>query len=108
MSRIRPRVGVPKSANAGDIITIKALISHPMESGQRQDRDGTLIPRKIINRFECTFNGQQVLSCDIDPAIAANPFFEFNARVTEAGTFAFKWVDDDGSVYEDAADIAVS
>ena len=107
MSRIRPRVSVPRSAAAGDIITIKALISHPMESGQRRDRDGTLIARKIINRFECSFNGAPVLSCDIDPAVAANPFFEFNARVNQSGTFAFTWVDDDGSIYEDAAGISV-
>ncbi|MDJ1009688.1 MAG: thiosulfate oxidation carrier complex protein SoxZ [Paracoccaceae bacterium] len=107
MSRIRPRVSVPKSATPGEIITIKALISHPMESGQRRDRDGALIPRKIINRFDCTFNGDPVLSCAIDPAISANPFFEFNAKVDVSGTFAFKWVDDDGSVYEDAAEISV-
>ena len=107
MSRIRPRVSVPGSASTGEIITIKALISHPMESGQRRDRDGELIPRKIINRFDCTFNGAPVLSCDIDPATAANPFFEFHARVDQSGTFAFTWVDDDGTIYEDAAEIAV-
>lgn len=95
----KPRVKLPKTAEAGEIIVIKTLISHDMESGQRKDKDGNPIPRKIINSFTCTFNGQPVFSCDIDPAVSANPYFEFSAKVTESGTFAFNWVDDDGSVY---------
>lgn len=100
MATPRPRVKVPKTATAGEVITIKTLISHDMESGQRKDSEGNTIPRKIINKFTCDFNGQTVFSCDIDPAISANPYFEFNAKVAESGTFKFTWVDDDGSVYE--------
>lgn len=96
----KPRVKVPKTAAAGDIITIKTLISHKMESGQRKDAEGNTIPRSIINSFKCEFNGNPVFSCDIDPAISANPYFEFNARVDEEGTFKFTWVDDDGTVTE--------
>ena len=106
--RVKPRVKVPKSASAGEVVTIKTLISHPMESGQRKDKDGTLIPRRIINSFKCEFNGQPVFSCDIDPAISANPYFEFSARVEESGTFKFTWVDDDGTVYELEEPIAVN
>jgi sulfur-oxidizing protein SoxZ len=95
----KPRVKVPKSAAKDDIITIKTLISHDMESGQRKDKDGNIVPRKIINSFKCEFNGMLVFECDIDPAISANPYFEFNAKVPESGTFVFTWVDEDGSVY---------
>ncbi|MEZ5873199.1 MAG: thiosulfate oxidation carrier complex protein SoxZ [Nitratireductor sp.] len=98
MAASKPRVKVPKSASAGEVITIKTLISHDMESGQRKDKEGKLIPRKIINKFACEFNGQPVFSCDIDPAISANPYFEFTAKVAESGTFKFTWVDDDGTV----------
>jgi len=101
MATPKPRVKLPKSAAAGEVITIKTLISHDMESGQRKDKDGNVIPRKIINKFTCEFNGAPVFSCDLDPAVSANPYFEFNARVNEAGTFKFTWVDDDGSVYSD-------
>jgi sulfur-oxidizing protein SoxZ len=104
----KPRVKVPKSAKAGDVITIKTLISHKMESGVRKDKEGNIIPRKIINKFTCEFNGAPVFSCDIDPAISANPFFEFNAKVNESGTFKFSWVDDDGTVYTDEKKIEVS
>lgn len=107
MASAKPRVKVPKSAAAGEVITIKTLISHKMESGQRKDKDGNIIPRSIINKFTCEFNGQPVFSCDIEPAISANPFFEFSAKVNESGTFKFTWNDDDGSVYEASSDIKV-
>ena len=108
MATPKPRVKLPKSASAGEVITIKTLISHQMESGQRKDKDGNAIPRQIINKFSCEFNGTPVFSCDIDPAISANPYFEFNAKVQQSGTFKFTWVDDDGSVYEHEAQIEVS
>ena len=107
MAAPKPRVKVPKTASAGEVITIKTLISHDMESGQRKDKDGNPIPRQIINKFTCEFNGQTVFECDLDPAISANPFFEFNAKVNESGTFKFTWVDDDGSVYSSENQIEV-
>jgi len=108
MAESKPRVKVPKSAKAGEVITIKTLISHNMESGQRKDKEGKVIPRSIINKFTCEFNGAKVFECDIDPAISANPFFEFTAKVSEAGTFKFIWVDDDGSTYTDEKKIEVN
>lgn len=104
----KPRVKVPKTAAAGDIIKIKTLISHTMESGQRKDKEGNVIPRKIINKFVCEFNGNTVFSADIDPAVAANPYFEFRAKVMESGTFKFIWTDDDGTVTETEKSIEVS
>ena len=105
----KPRIKVPKKAAAGDVVKIKTLISHKMESGQRKDKKtGELIPRMIINKFTCEFNGTPIFSCDIDPAISANPFLEFNAKVMESGTFKFTWTDDEGTVTEASKDIAVS
>ena len=104
---VKPRVRVPKEATAGEVITIKTLISHNMESGQRKDGDGNVIPRSIINRFVIDFNGENVIDVTLEPAISTNPFFEFQAIVPETGTFNFTWYDDDGSVYEEAKDITV-
>jgi len=106
-SGVKPRVKVPKSAAAGEAITIKTLISHKMESGQRKDKEGKIIPRSIINRFTCEFNGQSVIEVKMEPAISTNPYFQFEALVPEAGDFKFTWYDDDGSVYEDAKSIAI-
>ncbi|MFD2739931.1 thiosulfate oxidation carrier complex protein SoxZ [Sulfitobacter aestuarii] len=104
---VTPRVKVPKSAEAGEVITIKTLISHPMESGQRKDDDGNVIPRSIINRFTCDFNGENVIDVKMEPAMSTNPYFEFEAKVPEAGDFTFKWYDDDGSVYEETKSVAI-
>ncbi|MGC9369571.1 MAG: thiosulfate oxidation carrier complex protein SoxZ [Paracoccaceae bacterium] len=106
-SGVKPRVKVPRSAAAGDAVTIKTLISHKMESGQRKDSDGNLIPRSIINRFTCDFNGANVIDVTLEPAISTNPYFEFEAKVDAAGEFKFTWYDDDGSVYEEAKSIAI-
>ncbi|MCI4664021.1 MAG: thiosulfate oxidation carrier complex protein SoxZ [Neomegalonema sp.] len=109
MSKPRPRVKVPKTAAAGDVVTIKTLISHPMESGHRKDPDtGAPIPRKIINRFKTTFEGELVLDVAIEPSISANPYFKFEMKVPKTGTVRFEWTDDDGSVYSKEKTITVS
>lgn len=107
-SGVKPRVRVPKTASAGETITIKSLISHKMESGQRKDKEGNIIPRSIINRFVVDFNGENVIDVAMEPAISTNPFFEFNAIVPESGEFHFTWYDDDGSVYETKKKIEVA
>jgi sulfur-oxidizing protein SoxZ len=93
-----PRLKVPKEAKKGEIVEIKALMPHIMESGQRKDKDGQSIPRKIINKFTCEFNGKPVFSVALEAAIAANPYMQFFAKVEESGTFRFAWTDDDGTV----------
>lgn len=107
-SGVKPRVKVPKSAAAGETITIKTLISHKMESGQRKGKDGNVIPRSIINRFTADFNGENVIDIALEPAISTNPYFEFEAVVPEAGEFTFVWYDDDGDVYTESKKVAVS
>ena len=52
-----------------------------MESGQRKDSDGNVIPRSIINRFTCDFNGENVIDVVLEPAISTNPYFEFDATI---------------------------
>ena len=105
---VKPRVKVPKTASAGEAITIKTLISHQMESGQRKDKEGNVIPRSIINRFVVDFNGENVIDVTLEPAISTNPYFEFEATVPESGEFTFTWYDDDGSVYTETKSIEAS
>lgn len=104
----KPRVKLPKTATPGEVITIKTLVSHTMESGQRKDKDGNKIPRMIINRFDCTFNGTPAFSCDLEPAISANPYLEFTVKVDETGEFDFTWVDDSGAVFNAKQTITVA
>ncbi|GAA4218305.1 thiosulfate oxidation carrier complex protein SoxZ [Sagittula sp. NFXS13] len=104
---VKPRVKAPKTAAAGEVVTLKTLISHPMESGQRKDSDGNTIPRSIINRFTCDFNGENIIDVKMEPAISTNPYFEFEAKIPEAGDLKFTWYDDDGSVYEETKSVAI-
>lgn len=95
----KPRIRMPETAKAGEIVEVRTLINHAMERGKRKDSDGNSVPRKIINRFQVTFNGVVVLSADWYGAIASNPFQSFYLRVTETGMFRFEWTDDDGTIY---------
>jgi sulfur-oxidizing protein SoxZ len=90
---------MPTTAKAGEVVEVKTLISHEMETGQRKDAAGKPVPRKIINKFVVTFNGKEVMSSDWGTSISANPYQSFFVRIPEAGTFTFTWTDDDGSVY---------
>lgn len=103
----RALLNVPPRARKGDIIEIKALVSHPMETGYRSNPDGSLIPRDIINRFLVTWNGQEIFSADLFPAIAANPYFAFTTVATESGTLTFRWFDDRGGAQVETAQITV-
>jgi len=103
----KPRLRVPSEAKKGDIIQIKTLVSHPMETGLRKDESGKAIPRQIINAFACTFNGKPLFRAQLEPAIAANPYIEFTAKVEESGTFTFTWTDDNGAVTTAEAAIVV-
>ena len=94
----KPRIKLPTSARKGEVIEIKTLISHVMETGFRKDAAGKPIPREIINKFTAEFNGAPVFSVDLEPAVAPNPYLKFYARVEQSGTFRFSWTDDNGTV----------
>ena len=97
-------VNVPARARRGEVIEIKALVSHVMETGYRRTQLGAPIPRDIIRHFVCTYNGAEVFRAELHPAVAANPFFAFSTVATESGTLAFHWTGDNGlSVAESAA-----
>lgn len=100
-------IRVPPEVKKGEVFEIKTLISHPMEPGQRRDNMGRLIPRDIINRFVCTYNGEEVFRADFFPAIAANPFLTFFTIATESGELVFQWTDDHGATQTDTAKITV-
>ncbi len=100
-------IRVPPEVKKGEVFEIKTLISHPMEPGQRRDSMGRLIPRDIINRFVCRYNGEEVFRADFFPAIAANPFLTFFTIATESGELIFQWTDDHGVTQTDSAKITV-
>ena len=100
-------INVPKKAKRGEIIEIKTLMSHVMETGYRHTADGEVVPRNIITGFACRYNGVEIFRADLFPAIAANPFITFSAVATESGKFDFEWIGDNGFAETASASISV-
>ena len=95
---VKPRIKLDKkTAKKGDLVEVKALVSHIMETGQRKDNAGNTIPRKILNKFTCTVNGKEVFAADFEPAVSANPYIQFKFRAQESGPVVLTWIDDDDS-----------
>jgi sulfur-oxidizing protein SoxZ len=99
-------INVPAKARRGEIIEIKTLMSHIMETGYRRTASGELIPRNIITSFACRYNGVEIFRADLYPAIAANPFISFFTVATESGKFDFEWIGDQG--FSETASAAIS
>jgi sulfur-oxidizing protein SoxZ len=103
----RALINVPQKATRGQVIEIKTLISHIMETGFRHDNVGKPIPRNIITSFVARYNGEEIFRADLFPAIAANPFVSFHTVATESGTIDFEWSGDNGFHETGSAKITV-
>ena len=104
----RALINVPRQARRGEVIAIKTLISHEMETGFRYDQVGRAIPRNIISQLVCTYNGVEVFRADLHPAVSANPFIAFHTVARESGKFEFKWTGDNGFSATESVDITVA
>ena len=115
----RSLITVPKAAKAGDIIEIKALVQHPMETGYRRSGDGDMLPRDLIRTFSCRFvaganlasaadAGELVFAATFHAAIAANPYLSFNFRAASSGTLIFAWEGDKGFAQRETASLLVA
>jgi sulfur-oxidizing protein SoxZ len=94
----KTRIKLPENPAVGDVIEVRALIQHVMETGNRKDANGQPIPRNIVNKFTATFANTPVFSADFGPGISSNPFIAFHMRVPGPGEFVFTWTDDKGEV----------
>jgi sulfur-oxidizing protein SoxZ len=104
----RTLINAPKSAGRGEVIEIRTLIAHPMETGYRAGTEGRMLPRDIIRRFTCRYDNEVVFAADLHPAIAANPYLAFHTIATVTGTLTFTWEGDNGFVQTEAHAITVT
>lgn len=104
----RAVVTVPASAKRGEVVEVKALVQHAMETGFRRTQLGEVIPRDIIRSFVCTYDGEEVFRAEFHPAISANPLITFSLIATASGTVEFKWTGDRGFSLTESAKIAVA
>ena len=102
------RVQMPREAKRGEVIAIRIVIQHAMETGFRQDDVGKLIPRNVINAFSCRYNGVEVFRADTSSGISANPYFQFYTVAEASGELEFWWVDDQGRQESERMSIAVA
>ena len=100
-------INVPPRAKRGEIIEIKTLMSHIMETGYRHTAEGAVVPRDIITNFSCRYNGVEVFRADLFPASSANPFITFFTTATASGKFEFEWIGDNGFSETASASIIV-
>ena len=108
MTEVKLLVKVPAEAKKGEAFEVKAIAMHPMENGLRRDQDGKVIPRKILNRFVCRYNGETVVDCDWGTAVSANPYIAFLVKAVDSGKVEMEWTDDDGSVQKHSSPIKVT
>lgn len=104
----KPRVRIPDSAKVGEVIEVKTLIAHVMETGNRKTPDGKTVPRNILNSFTASFGGKEVFKAAMQPGISANPYISFFVRVTGPGDLELTWTDDAGQKITHKAPIKIS
>jgi sulfur-oxidizing protein SoxZ len=92
----RALVTLPPTLRRGEAFEVRALVAHAMETGHRADAQGQRVPRDIVRRIECRFEGELVFAADLHPAIAANPYLAFPLVVQGDGTLAVTWAGDRG------------
>jgi sulfur-oxidizing protein SoxZ len=104
----KARLRIPKTAKRGEVIEIRTMVEHPMESGFRYNNVGKLIPRHIATTFACNYNGREVFQASLHPAVSTNPYFLFYLIAEESGELVFSWTDDRGGVVTESRSIEVT
>jgi sulfur-oxidizing protein SoxZ len=102
------RIQLPREVKRGEPIEVRIAIQHPMETGFRYDNAGQPIPKNVINKLVCRYNGEEVFSAELGSGIAANPYLQFYIVAGQSGEMEFSWVDDSGARGAERAAITVT
>jgi sulfur-oxidizing protein SoxZ len=104
----RALVTMPKTARRGEIIEIRTLIAHPMETGYRPGENGAILPRNLIRQLRCDYDDVTVFSAELYPAVAANPYIAFFTVATTTGELRFSWQGDHGFAHTERVLLTVT
>lgn len=105
----KPRIWISTDTpKAGEVVRVRALIQHRMETGLRANAEGKAIPRNIVNKFEARLDGELLFAWAPETAISQNPYIEFTFVARESGELQMKWVDDEGTVIAGSKALAVA
>jgi sulfur-oxidizing protein SoxZ len=105
---VRALIQAPSSARMGDVVQVRTLVQHPMETGYRLDSNGAPMPRDLIRRLEAHFEGELILTADLHAAISANPYFAFHFRLPRSGTLTLRWQGDNGFAHSESLRITAT
>jgi sulfur-oxidizing protein SoxZ len=109
----RTLITIPTNNKRGEIIEIRALIQHPMETGYRRGSDGVMLKRDLIRRFTCNIEianmpSETIFSAALYAAVAANPFISFHYQLHTSGTLVFTWIGDNGFTHTERRALVVA
>ena len=102
------RIQVPAKAKRGEVIEIRIAIQHSMETGFRLAAGGRAIPKNVVNRLVCRYDGVEIFRAEMGSGIAANPFLDFFTVAQASGELVFDWVDDQGQTGSERATLTVT
>jgi|SRR5215210_8314974 sulfur-oxidizing protein SoxZ len=103
----QPRIRIPRSARPGEVIEIRTLIEHPMDTGLRTDPGGQAVARGMLSRFVLRMNGEQVFAADLRNGTSANPYHVLFVRIARSSDFEFVWTDEAGRAARATARVSV-
>lgn len=103
----KPRVKVKDTVKAGEIVEVKTLLNHPMETGLRKDKDGNPVPKDMIESFSATFAGREVFRVALNTGVSANPYLAFYFKADSSGDLVMTWTDTAGKAFTDTRPITV-
>lgn len=108
MATLRTILTAPASARVGEVVEIRTLAQHPMETGYRRSSEGELLPRDLLRRVECRFDGELVFAADLHAAISANPYLAFQLKLPRSGTLSVSWAGDRGVAHSESVQISAT
>lgn len=106
---VKPRIWLSSTKpKMNEIVRVRALIEHRMETGLRPDQDGNLIARNIITEFTALLNGELLFTWHPETAISQNPYIEFTFVARHSGELEMKWIDDNQQLITGTATLTVA
>ena len=101
-------ITLPKQVRSGQMVTLQAMIGHPMETGQRADAQGQIVPKDIVRRMRAHPNNVLIFEVELFAAVAANPYVAFDFRATASGTLRLTWEGDRGFFHSEEVKLQVA
>jgi sulfur-oxidizing protein SoxZ len=105
---VAARIQIAEGAKRGDLVEVRILIQHAMETGFRRDDVGEAIPANTVKELVCRYNGIEVFRAELFPGISANPYLQFYTVADTSGELVFEWADDAGGKWSERAEIRVA